>query len=193
MSDLRMAVVPGSTRPGRNGKAVADWVVAQAQGRDGARYELLDLADYPLPHLDEPLPPAMGQYQHDHTKSWAAKIAGYDGFVFVTPEYNHSTSGVLKNAIDFLQAEWNNKAAALVGYGGVGGARAVEHLRGVLSEVQVAHVRQTLAFSFFTDFENFSDFRPASMHAGNAGIMFSQLEAWARALKPIRERSLVAA
>ena len=193
MPDLTMAVVLGSTRPGRNGKAVADWVVARAQGRAGASYELLDLADYPLPHLDEPLPPAMGQYQNDHTKSWAAKIAAYDGFVFVTPEYNHSTSGVLKNAIDFLQAEWNNKAAALVGYGGVGGARAVEHLRGVLSEVQVAHVRQTLAFSFFTDFENFSDFKPASMHAGNAAIMFDQLEAWATALKPVRERLLVAA
>ena len=100
---------------------------------------------------------------------------------------------MLKNAIDFLQAEWNNKAAALVGYGGVGGARAVEHLRGVLSEVQVAHVRQTLAFSFFTDFENFSQFKPADMHAGNAVIMFDQLEAWAGALKPVRERWAAAA
>lgn len=193
MSSLRIAVVLGSTRPGRNGKAVADWVVALAQGRPGASYELVDLADYPLPHLDEPLPPAMGQYQHDHTKDWAAKIAGYDGFVFVTPEYNHSTSGVLKNAIDYLQAEWNNKAAALVGYGGVGGARAVEHLRGVLSEVQVAHVRQALAFTFFTDFENFSDFKPADIHAASAAIMFHQLEAWAEALQPIRERSEAAA
>jgi NAD(P)H-dependent FMN reductase len=111
MSELRIAVVLGSTRPGRNGKAVADWVVARAQGRHGASYELVDLADYPLPHLDEPLPPAMGKYQHDHTKDWAAKIAGYDGFVFVTPEYNHSTSGVLKNAIDYLQAEWNRRRA----------------------------------------------------------------------------------
>ena len=85
MSDLRIAVVLGSTRPGRNGKAVADWVVGQARGRDGATYELVDLVDYPLPHLDEPLPPAMGQYQNEHTKSWATKIAAYDGFVFVTP------------------------------------------------------------------------------------------------------------
>ena len=186
MTDLKIAVVLGSTRPGRNGKGVADWVLEKAQDRTDATYELVDLADYPLPHLDEPLPPALGLYQHDHTKSWAAKVAQYDGFVFVTPEYNHSTSGVLENAIDFLQAEWHDKAAALVGYGGVGGARAVEHLRGVLSEVQVAHVRQTMAFSFFTDFEDFSVFKPADLHVHNAHVMFAQLEAWAGALKPLR-------
>lgn len=186
MSDLSIAVVLGSTRPGRNGKGVADWVLSLAQGRPGAAYELVDLADHPLPHLDEPLPPAMGQYSNDHTKAWSATIAGYDGFVFVTPEYNHSTSGVLKNAIDYLQTEWNNKAAALVGYGGVGGTRAVEHLRGVLSEVQVAHVRQTLALSFFTDFENFTEFKPAELHVASAQVMFDQLEAWAGALRPLR-------
>jgi NAD(P)H-dependent FMN reductase len=193
MSDLKIAIILGSTRPGRHGKAVADWVVQQAQGRNGATYELVDLLDFPLPHLDEPLPPAMGQYQNDHTKAWAAKIDQYDGFVFVTPEYNHSTSGVLKNAIDFLQAEWNNKAAALVGYGAVGGARAVEHLRGVLSEVQVAHVRATMAFSFFTDFENFSTFKPADLHLDYASVMFDQLEAWTSALKPLRTQIEVAA
>lgn len=188
MTELKIAVVLGSTRPGRNGKAVADWVVERAQGRSGATYELVDLADYPLPHLDEPLPPALGQYQHDHTKQWAATIDSYDGFVFVTPEYNHSMSGVLKNAIDYLQAEWHNKAAALVGYGGAGGARAVEHLRGVLSEVQVAHVRQTLAFSFFTDFENFSAFKPADLHLDYVSVMLDQLESWARALRAERVR-----
>lgn len=186
MAELRIGIILGSTRPGRNGKAVADWIVERAQGREGATYELIDLADYPLPHLDEPLPPAMGQYQHDHTKEWAAKVAEFDGFVFVTPEYNHSMSGVLKNAIDFLQAQWHNKAAALVGYGGAGGARAVEHLRGVLSEVQVAHVRQTMAFSFFTDFENFSVFKPADLHLDYANVMFDQLESWAGALKATR-------
>ncbi len=193
MSELKIAVILGSTRPGRNGKAVADWVVENAQGRQSASYELIDLLDFPLPHLDEPLPPTMGRYQNDHTKQWAAKIAGYDGFVFVTPEYNHSTSGVLKNAIDYLQAEWNNKAAALVGYGSVGGARAMEHLRGVLSEVQVAHVRQTMAFSFFTDFENFSVFRPADLHQDYFALMLDQLEAWAVALKPLRVGARAAA
>src|SRR5262245_39181996 len=112
MSDLRIAVIVGSTRPGRNGKAVADWVLAQAAGRPRATYDLVDLVDYPLPHLDEPISAKAGsaQYSQAHTKEWAALIGSYDAFVFVTPEYNHSTSGVLKNAIDFLYDEWTNKA-----------------------------------------------------------------------------------
>lgn len=186
MSDLKIAVILGSTRPGRNGKAVADWVVSQAQDRTGATYELIDLIDYPLPHLDEAMPPSFGQYAGDHTKAWAEKIAAYDGFVFVTPEYNHSTSGVLKNAIDYLYAEWNNKAAAFVAYGSLGGSRAVEHLRGISAELQIADVRQQLSFSLFTDFVNFSDFRPGPQYADMATVMFDQLESWAGALLPLR-------
>ncbi len=93
MTDVRIAIIVGSTRPGRQARAVADWVLEQASTRPGARYEIVDLADHPLPHLDEPMPPSLGQYQHDHT-AWAATIGAYDGFIFVTPEYNHSTSGV---------------------------------------------------------------------------------------------------
>ena len=186
MSDLKIAIILGSTRPGRNGKAVADWVLAQAQSRTGADYELIDLLDYPLPHLDEALPPSIGQYAGEHTKAWAEKIAAYDGFVFVTPEYNHSTSGVLKNAIDFLYAEWNNKAAGFVSYGSLGGARAIEHLRGISAELQLADVRQQLSFSLFTDFENFSEFRPGAHYQEQATILFDQLESWAGALKQLR-------
>lgn len=195
MSALKIAVIIGSTRPGRNGTVVADWVMAQAAGRTAAEYELLDLADYPLPHLDEPVSAKAGPdlYQKDHTKAWAGKIAEYDGYVFVTPEYNHSTSGVLKNAIDFLYNEWTNKAAGFVSYGAVGGARAIEHLRGVLSELQVAHVQQQLSFSMFTDFENFTDFRPAPMHTNAAQLLFDQLERWAGAMRTVRESALTAA
>jgi NAD(P)H-dependent FMN reductase len=195
MSALKIAVIIGSTRPGRNGKVVADWVMAQAAGRAAAQYELVDLAEYPLPHLDEAVSAKAGPdlYSKDHTKAWAAKIAEYDGYVFVTPEYNHSTSGVLKNAIDFLYHEWTNKAAGLVSYGAVGGARAIEHLRGVLSELQVAHVQQQVSFSMFTDFENFSELRPAEMHAGGAQLLFDQLESWAGALRTVREAALTPA
>jgi NAD(P)H-dependent FMN reductase len=193
MSDLKIAVILGSTRPGRNGKAVADWVLAQAEHRTGASYELLDLLDYPLPHLDEAMPPSAGQYANDHTKAWAETIAAYDGFVFVTPEYNHSTSGVLKNAIDYLYAEWNNKAAGFVSYGSLGGARAIEHLRAISAELQLAGVRQQLSFSLFTDFENFSDFRPGPQYAEQAATLFDQLESWAAALKPLRTTQAVAA
>ena len=187
MSDLKIAVVLGSTRPGRRGKVVADWVLHQASTRLAAEYELVDLADYPLPHLDEPMPPSRGFYAGEHTRAWAAKIAAYDGFVFVTPEYNHSTSGVLKNAIDYLYAEWNNKAAAFVSYGSLGGARAIEHLRGIASELQMAHVRMQVSFSLFTDFENFSEFKPGPQHTAAAEVLFDQLESWAGALKTIRE------
>jgi len=186
MSDLKLAIILGSTRPGRNGKAVADWVLTKAKERTSADYELIDLIDYPLPHLDEPVPPSLGKYAGEHTKAWAAKISEYDGYVFVTPEYNHSTSGVLKNAIDYLYAEWNNKAAAFVSYGNAGGARAIEHLRAVSSELQLAHVRQTLTFSLMTDFENFSVFTPAAHHDAAAVTLFTQLESWADALKAVR-------
>jgi NAD(P)H-dependent FMN reductase len=189
MPDLNIAIILGSTRPGRNGKAVADWVAEQAAARTSARYELVDLVDHPLPHIDEPLPPTMGQYAGEHTKAWAAKIGSYDGFIFVTPEYNHSTSGVLKNAIDYLYAEWNNKAAAFVSYGSLGGARAIEHLRAIMSELQVAHVRQQLSFSMFTDFENFSTFAPGPQHTESAVVLFDQLESWAGAMKTVREAS----
>ncbi len=193
MYELKIAVILGSTRPGRNGTAVADWVVAQAKGRAGATYELVDLLDFPLPHLDEPLPPSMGQYAGEHTAAWARKIEAYDGFVFVTPEYNHSTSGVLKNAIDYLYTEWNNKSAAFVGYGTVGGARAIEHLRSISAELQIAGVRQQLSFSLFTDFENLSTFRPALLHHDLATTMFDQLEAWSGALRDVRTSQRVAA
>lgn len=195
MSALKIAVVIGSTRPGRNGKAVADWVLAQAAGRTGAEYEVLDLLDYPLPHLDEPAPAKAGPaaYSKDHTKAWASKVAEFDAYVFVTPEYNHSTSGVLKNAIDFLYNEWTNKAAGFVSYGAVGGARAIEHLRGVLSELQVAHVQQQVTFSLFTDFENFTAFKPADIHAPQAQVLLDQLESWAGAMRSVREAALVPA
>ena len=141
----RIGIILGSTRPNRNGEQVARWVYDIAQPRTDAQFELVDLRDYPLPHLDEALPPSLGQYQNEHTKQWAAKIASFDGFVFVTPEYNHGTSGVLKNAIDYLYAEWNNKAVGFVSYGAVGGARAAEHLRLVVGELQMADVRQQVS------------------------------------------------
>jgi NAD(P)H-dependent FMN reductase len=191
--DLKIAIILGSTRPGRNGKAVADWVVDKAAARTTAEYDLVDLADHPLPHMDEPIPPSVGQYAGEHTKAWAETIGAYDGYIFVTPEYNHSTSGVLKNAIDYLYGEWNNKAAAFVSYGSVGGARAIEHLRAICSELQIAHVRQQLSFSMWTDFENFSKFTPGPQHAEAAVILFDQLEAWAEAMQTVRGRQQQAA
>jgi len=182
----KIAIILGSTRPGRNGEAVAAWVLEQAKARTDAEYELVDLRDHPLPHLDEAIPASMGMYSQPHTKAWAATIAAYDGFVFVTPEYNHGTTGVLKNAIDYLYAEWNNKSAGFVSYGSAGGVRAVEHLRLVVGELQIADVRQQVQFSLFHDFENFSTFVPGPQHAANAAVMLDQVVAWADALATVR-------
>src|SRR5690349_9262159 len=188
MNAFRIAVIIGSTRPGRNGDAVAKWVYKIAQKRTDAEFELVDIKDFNLPLLDEPIPPSMGQYSKSHTKAWAAKIGSFDGYVFVTPEYNHGISGALKNAIDFLFAEWNNKAAGFVSYGGAGGARAVEHLRLVLAEVQIATVRNQVLLSMFTDFENFSVFKPEARHENSVNAIFDQVIAWSGALKALRKK-----
>ena len=183
----RIGIILGSTRPNRNGEQVARWVYDVAARRSDAEFELVDLRDYPLPHLDEPLPPAMGQYQNEHTRQWAEKIASFDGFVIVTPEYNHSTSGVLKNAIDYLFAEWNNKAVGFVSYGGVGGARAAEHLRLIAGELQMADVRQQVALSLLTEFENFSVFKPSDYNLAALDTLLDQVIAWSAALAPLRQ------
>jgi NAD(P)H-dependent FMN reductase len=185
---LRIAIILGSTRPGRIGTAVARWVHELAQRRGDADYELIDLVDFNLPLLDEPVPPSRHQYSKPHTKVWAEKIAGFDGFVFVTPEYNHGISGALKNALDFLYAEWNNKAAGFVAYGSAGGVRAVEQLRQVMAELQIADVRTQVALSLYTDFEKFSVFKPATLHEKSLNTMLDQLLAWSGALKPLRAK-----
>jgi NAD(P)H-dependent FMN reductase len=189
----RIGIILGSTRPNRNGAQVAKWVYETAGLRSDADFELVDLRDYPLPHLDEPLPPSMGQYQNDHTKQWSDKIASFDGFVIVTPEYNHSTSGVLKNAIDYLYAEWNNKAVGFVSYGAVGGARAAEQLRLISGELQMADVRQQVALSLLTDFENYSVFKPSAYHVAALNTLLDQVVAWSSALAPLREPAMTAA
>ena len=189
----RIGIILGSTRPNRNGEQVARWVYNIASSRSDAEFELVDLRDYPLLHLDEPLPPSMGQYQNEHTRQWADKIASFDGFVIVTPEYNHSTSGVLKNAIDYLYAEWNNKAVGFVSYGGVGGARAAEHLRLVAGELQMADVRQQVALSLLTEFENFSVFKPGDYNVAALDTLLDQVVAWSTALAPLRQPAATAA
>ena len=183
---IKIAIILGSTRPGRLGEAVARWVEAVAGKRGDASFELVDLRDYDLPLLDEPRPPSLGDYRQEHTRRWAEKIASFDGYVFVTPEYNHGIPGALKNAIDFLYAEWNNKAAGFVSYGSASGVRAVEQLRLVMAELQVATVRAQVMLSLFTDFDNMSVFKPHPRNEAALNSMLSQLTAWAGALRTVR-------
>ncbi|MFC4030686.1 NADPH-dependent FMN reductase [Streptomyces polygonati] len=185
----KIGIILGSTRPGRNGEAVARWVTEIASQRTDAEFELVDLLDYKLPHLDEAYPPSMRQYTQPHTLEWASKIDSFDGYIMVTPEYNHSTSGVLKNAIDFLNAEWNNKAVGFVGYGALGGARAVEHLRLIAGELQMADVRAQVALSLYTDFENFSVFKPSDIQRDALTTTLDQVVAWSAALAPLRAKA----
>jgi len=186
---LRIGIIVGTTRPGRKADAVAKWVLGITKARTDATYEIVEIVDYKLPLLDEPMPPSMGNYAHEHTRKWAAKIASFDGYVFVTPEYNHSISGSLKNAIDFLYHEWTNKAAGFVSYGTTGGVRAVEHLRGIAAELQIADVRAHVSMSLYTDFENFSVFKPAAGHTAQVNLMLDQLVSWSGALKTMREKT----
>jgi NAD(P)H-dependent FMN reductase len=183
---LKVAIIIGSTRPGRKADTVASWVFDIAARRGDASFEIVDIADFGLPLLDEALPPSMGQYAQAHTRAWAETIAGFDAFVFVTPEYNHSTSGALKNAIDYLFREWNDKAAGFVGYGSTGGTRAVEHLRGIMGEIKVADVRAQVALSLFNDFENFTTFQPQPSQDAAVEAMLNDLIQWGRALQAMR-------
>lgn len=155
----RIGVVAGTTRPGRKASSVADWV-CDAAGTHGAvqsgsvqlQLQVLDLAAVALPLLDEPMAAAFGQYRHAHTRAWAATVASCDGFVFVTPEYNHSIPAALKNAIDYLFAEWHHKPVGIVSYGLMGGVRAAEHLRVFLLEVRALPIASQVAMAVFEDF-----------------------------------------
>jgi NAD(P)H-dependent FMN reductase len=184
---LKIAIIVGSTRPGRKGEAVAKWVYEIARKRTDADFALVDLATFELPLLDEPMPAQFGSYNHAHTKTWSAAIASFDGFVFVTPEYNHGTSGALKNAIDFLYNEWRDKAAGFVGYGYTLGARAIENLRLVMASLQVATVRPQVGLSLFTDFERTTVFKPAEIQEKNLSNVLDHVIAWSGALKVLRK------
>jgi NAD(P)H-dependent FMN reductase len=183
---MRIAIIIGSIRPNRNGLAVAQWVHEHASKRTTAQYELVDIADYNLPLLDEPVPPAMGPPTKEHSKKWAAKIASFDGYVFVTPEYNHGPPASLKNAMDFLFKEWCNKSCGFVGYGGLGAARSIEMLRAVCSNLELADVRAAVSLLLAHDFEKFSIFKPQPHQEKTLAQVFDQVEAWAKALQSLR-------
>ncbi len=177
---LNIGIILGSTRQGRVSPQVGQWVKEIADQRGDANYEIVDIADFNLPFVGE------GTGEEPGLKAWSEKIHSLDGNVFIVQDYNHSITGALKNALDSAREEWNNKAAGIVSYGSVGGARAAEHLRGILGELLVADVRTHPALSLFTDFENFIEFKPADLHLDNVNGMLDQVVAWSGALKTLR-------
>ena len=186
---VKLQVIVGSTRPNRVGKGVGEWVYEVAKKRPDIEVELVDVADFDLPLLDEPAPPSVGEHTKEHTKKWAAKIAEADGYIFVTGEYNHSIPGALKNAIDFIYKEWNNKAAGFVSYGSNGGSRAVEHLRSVMGEIQIADIREQLLLSLLNDFEGYTTFKPTAAHEQKLNTVIDQLVSWTTAMATVRAQA----
>jgi len=180
MDKLNIGIILGSTREGRVSPQVGAWVKGIADKRGDANYEIVDIADYQLPFLGTTDGTEPG------IAAWNQKLASLDGFVFIVQEYNHSITGALKNALDFAREAWNNKAAGIVSYGSTGGARAAEHLRGILGELMIADVRAHPTLSLFTDFENGTVFKPQDLHLHNVNTMLDQVVAWSGALKTLR-------
>lgn len=184
---MKIAIILGSTRPGRFGEQVAHWVLEQTRGRDDAEYELVDLKDYDLDLLGEATVPgaAKRQYENPKTRRWSQKIDEFDGFVFVTAEYNHGVPAALKNAFDVLYPEWVHKGAALVSYGADNGVRAVEQWRTILANAQMHVVRGQVSFSTMLEVED-ETFAPADRRAKEMGNVFAQLRKLTEATASLR-------
>lgn len=194
-SKPRIGVIVGSTREGRFAEKAASWIAEAARARGDLEIEVLDLKDFPLPFFEEALSPAWAPSKNEVARRWQAKLAGLDGFIVTAAEYNHGPTAVLKNAMDYAYGEWANKPVGFVGYGGVGGARAVEQLRQVAVELQMAPIKSAVHV-LLPDFmalrsgdKTFGEIE----HLGQAASgMLDQLVWWARALKAARERDVVA-
>ncbi len=193
MSKPKIAVILGSTRPTRFADIPAKWILDQANARGDLTAELVDLRDFPLPLFDEVASNAWAPSQNEVAVAWQKKIGSYDGYIFVVAEYNHSITGALKNALDQAYVEWNKKAFGAIAYGGVGGARALEHLRGIGVELQMASTRSAVHIGGGDFFKvhpgfggsgNLADIE-GSIAAG-AKAMLDELVWWTNATKAAR-------
>lgn len=186
---VRIQIILGSTREGRFGYRVANWFYKIAAAREDLTAELIDLRDWQLPFFNEARPPASGHYAAE-AQAWAEKVAQGDGFVIITPEYNYGYPAVLKNALDHIYHEWNNKPVAFVGYGGsAGGSRAVQQLREVAIELQMAPIRAGIVMPFARRLFNEDGAIKDESYEGRANALLDQLLWWARALKAARAES----
>lgn len=157
---MNIGIIVASTREARNGKKIADWVKKIADKHDGVHFKLVDLAEVDLPMFDEPNPPMMGKYTHAHTKQWAKQVDELDGFIFVTPEYNHGYPASLKNAIDYLYVEWTGKPVGFVGYGVAGGTRAIEQLIPVTVQLHMIPLGGQVNLHIFSQMDQDGNFLP---------------------------------
>lgn len=182
----KIAVIIGSTRPNRVGAKVADWFFETAKKAEDAEFELVDLADYKLPILDEPTP---GGTTHEHSQKWSSKIAEFDGFVFVTPEYNHGIPGSFKNAIDFLNREWQHKPVSYVSYGVIGGHRAVEQLRQVAAQFKMYDLREQVSIPVPWElFDESGKLQADDKYGDSANRVIEEISFWAEEFKSSRKK-----
>lgn len=187
---LKIAIVTGSIRTGRVNRQVADFILEKSQARTQAQYEILDIIDFDLPLYAEPVPALFSsEYQNPQVKRWSQAVNQYDGFIFITPEYNRSITSAQKNSLDYLYKEWNNKAAGIVAYGSKNGVSAAAALRTVLGGLELATVSEQTGFNLFTDFKDMSVFTPSPVHEGSIQKLFDQVESWATALQAVRHKA----
>jgi NAD(P)H-dependent FMN reductase len=189
MTQPKIAIIIGSTREGRFGDKPAAWIHSLAAKRDDLQFEMIDLRDHPLPFFNEPMSLVAGSAKNEKALAWAAKLAEFDGFIIVTPEYNHGPSAVLKNALDYAYAEFVRKPLAFVGYGGVGAARAIEQLRLVVVELQMVSMRNAVHIGmveFLGIWQQGKSFDDFPHLAQSAAPMFDELAWWAKALRSAR-------
>ena len=186
-STPKIAIVIGSTRPGRLGTDVADWVARHAKEREHADYQVLDIAEFDLDLLNEPTVPgaANRDYENEKTRRWGRAVDEFDGFVFVTPEYNHSVPAAMKNAFDVLYPEWSDKPVAFVGYGADGAVRAIEHWRTIVANARMVAVRAQVSLSLFQDLAD-GGLSPIERREGELTTVFDQVEQMAGALTSLR-------
>jgi NAD(P)H-dependent FMN reductase len=183
----KIAVIIGSTRPGRVGDKVAEWYVSHLTDVKDAQFDIIDLAEVNLPLLDEAIPPLAGQYQQEHTKKWAEQIGSYDAFVWVTAEYNHAAPASLTNAISFISKEWNNKPVALVSYGSIGGVRAAENLRLIAGELHLVDIQPTvMILEPWAMFEEGGSIKP-ELVKGDVMAQIEKLLWWSKVLQSARQ------
>ncbi len=183
-----LKIIIGTTRPGRKGPAIADWIYNKAQKHPAFTVELLDLALINLPFLDEPEHPRRKKYLHEHTKKWSAAIDSADAFIMVTPEYNYGFSAPLKNAIDYLFEEWSTKPVGFVSYGGLsGGIRAMQMLKQIVTTLKMMPLVESIPIPFFTKYINDEGvFTADDPLDKSADALLKEMEKWAGALKTIR-------
>lgn len=184
---MSIGIIIGSIRDGRKGEAVARWVHEQAEGRD-TTYELLDLKEFDVPLLTSATVPsaAKRQYDDERVTRWSEAVDACEGFVFVTPEYNHGVPGAFKNAFDSIYPEWTKKAVAFVSYGAASGFRVVESWRPIVANAGMYGIRAQVGLSTFTEFDG-EQFTPADRNADELDTLFTDLEAAAQAMATLRD------